>query len=346
MFHIDLHLFTLPSAEGSLISVHIVFDVDVSTLLSSTLVCPKHIEHVSRQDPALVAAVKNIAANPFAFELCEQGVGGTYFVKNDSGERIALFKPADEEPGAPGNPKKLAISPILPPGGGAVREVIAFSLDQGRAGVPPTYLLEGFSHPHWTDTNGEQTAKTGSLQQFVPHYAVMADVGSSLFSVDNVHNIGILDLRLFNLDRNGENLLVVKEDIQFRLVPIDHSYILPSKLQNPFFEWLHWKQTKEPFSPETLNFISEIDIEEDARLLRSFSIPEESIRTMKITTTFLKRGAACGLTLFQIASLVCANDDEPSALAQVVDRAASLSSGQPFLFFQLFDKFVSQLVCK
>jgi len=282
-----------------------------------------------------------VGTDPLAFELCQQGVGGTYFVRDSTGNRVAVFKPSDEEPGAPGNPKKVVSSPLLPPGGGAQREVVAYLLDGGFAGVPQTYLLD-VQHSQWPGVS-----KTGSLQQYVPHQFVSADLGTSLFSVDNVHKIGIFDLRVLNLDRNGENLLAVKEGNQFKLVPIDHSYILPEKLQNPFFDWLHWKQAKEPFSPEILKYISEIDVEADARLLRSFSFSEQSIKTMRILTSLLKRAALSGLSLFRIASLVCVDEaSEASELEKIVGKADTLSNGNLDAFFLFFSPLVDELVCK
>lgn len=342
MFNIDLELlFSILSAKGPItFSVNFAFDVLLSHKRDNSQV-------VNRSQ--FVEAVKQITAtNPAAFELCDQGVGGTYFVKDRDGHKIAVFKPIDEEPGAPGNPKnRLTSPPLLPPGGGAIREVLAYSLDKGHAGVPETHLLEDFEHVHWMNDTGEHSPKTGSLQRFISHQSVAADMGASLFSVENVHKIGIFDIRVLNLDRNGENLLVVKEGDQFRLVPIDHSYILPESIQNPFFEWINWKQAKEPFSPEILKYISEMDVEEDSRLLRSFSVSEKSIRTMRAGTMLLKRGASAGLTLYQIASLVSVNSDtEPSELAKIVEQAESISCGCSGSFFSVFEKLVDELVCK
>jgi len=42
-------------------------------------------------------------------ELCEDGVNGTYFLKNKHGKRIAVFKPQDEEGNSFHNPKKHQI---------------------------------------------------------------------------------------------------------------------------------------------------------------------------------------------------------------------------------------------
>ena len=37
------------------------------------------------------------------------------------------------------------------------------------------------------------------------------DYGSSLFSIEEVHKIAILDIRILNCDRNEENILVKKK---------------------------------------------------------------------------------------------------------------------------------------
>jgi len=302
-------------------------------------------------EPDLVQTVRKIvSSNRSVFDLCEQGTGGTYFVKDANDNRIAVFKPDDEEPGSLNNPKNKISppsTPLLAPGGGAVREVVAYLLDRGnRAGVPETHLLSGLQHPKWVDKENELVPKTGSLQKFIPHLSAAADMGSSLFSVDNVHNIGIFDLRFLNLDRNGENLLVVKEGNQHKLIPIDHSYILPPQIQTPFFEWMYWKQAKVPFSPETLKYISEINIEEDARLLSSFGIPPESILTMKICSVLLKKCAAAGYALFQIACLVCSQDESKSALESIVDDVKAENCASEEAFFLLFDKLVDSVIVK
>lgn len=52
--------------------------------------------------------------------------------------------------------------------------------------------------------------KYGSLQKFVHNTEVAVNFCSDLFSVEEVHKIGILDLRILNCDRNDENILVIK----------------------------------------------------------------------------------------------------------------------------------------
>ena len=88
-------------------------------------------------------------------ELVLDGSGGTYFLKDSQKAKVAVFKPADEEPYAENNPRgylpqageSLALREGIAPGEGCIREVAAFLLDHdGFAGVPMTTLAE-VRHP-------------------------------------------------------------------------------------------------------------------------------------------------------------------------------------------------------
>ncbi|CAI0558722.1 unnamed protein product, partial [Linum tenue] len=101
-----------------------------------------------------------------------EGTGGTYFMRNPSGQGfVSVFKPSDEEPNAVNNPQGLPVSTNREGlkrgtrvGKGAIREVAAYILDHpidgprglnnevmGFAGVPPTIVVQclhqGFHHP-------------------------------------------------------------------------------------------------------------------------------------------------------------------------------------------------------
>lgn len=54
------------------------------------------------------------------------------------------------------------------------------------------------------------TKKYGSLQRFIEKSDVATNFSSDIFDVEQVHKIGILDLRILNCDRNDENILVLK----------------------------------------------------------------------------------------------------------------------------------------
>jgi len=192
----------------------------------------------------------------------------------------------DEEPFSVGNPKQALREPMkkesgsldvkqgVQPGEGAYREVAAYLMDQGFAKVPMTVFVE-FNYPlfNWKE-------KQGSLQVFVPHHYESWDIGSGKYKVSDVHKIGVLDLRLFNVDRHGGNILVKRLDIVdkgcFELIPIDHGFSLPDSVNGTdlWFEWLTWPQSKAPFEPETLRYIASLNIAQDAHMLRELGIRE------------------------------------------------------------------------
>jgi hypothetical protein len=196
-----------------------------------------------------------------------------------------------------------------------MRELAAYFMDrQNFAGVPPTFFLydvrsKGFATEDGTspfESGLTNTDKFGSLQAFVENDGESSSFGSNAFVVEDVHRIGTLDVRLFNLDRNGENMLVRKQDGQFRLIPIDHTYSLPpvSSLDGAYFEWQYWPQAKKPFSEATKEYVASINIEQDVQLLRSLRIPEESIVTMVVSTMLLQEAVSAGWTLFDIACVM------------------------------------------
>lgn len=93
--------------------------------------------------------------------LTEEGTSGCYILRDASGadeyensQPIAVWKPIDEEPFAPNNPRGMQAQfgsetcrPGVKSGESSLREVLAFLLDhEGFAGVPPTALVE-MSHP-------------------------------------------------------------------------------------------------------------------------------------------------------------------------------------------------------
>jgi hypothetical protein len=262
-------------------------------------------------------------------EICEEGLNGTYFLKDSEGDMIGVFKPQDEEGNSPGNPKKSTPSEFVErgvlDGEGAQREVAAYLLDRadGFAGVPVTTMVR-LTHPVFGQTeDGQARSKTGSLQQFVRNDGASWDIGFGAFPTHEVHKIGIFDLRIFNNDRHGGNMLMtLGDDGTYVLTPIDHGFSLSSSLSRAWFDWLTWPQAKRPFSKEELEYIAAIDSDKDVKTLESLQIRPECLRTMKISTMILKRGAAAGLTLYDLGSVVSrAVLEEPSELELMYHEA-------------------------
>jgi len=250
---------------------------------------------------------------------------------------LLFFKPEDEEPFAPNNPRgfvgkfgQQSFRRGILSGDAAPREVAAFIVDhKGFAGVPITTRVETV-HQGFCYNNGPMSLKVGSLQEFVQYDEVSGDLAPQCFPVWEVHKIGILDIRLANTDRNDANILVQRNSSGVRLVPVDHGYCLPDLLEIAWCDWcwLSWPQAQIPFDEEARRYIKEIDIEADVQLLKKkLSIRESSLNVMRITNKVLQVGAEHGMCLFQIASLISRDDlEKPSMIEVLVSQAQSLAS--------------------
>jgi len=263
-------------------------------------------------------------------ELCEEGVNGTYFLKDKLGQKIAVFKPQDEEGSSENNPKKGDKSNLptqgLLPGEAAQREVAAYLLDHEQFyGVPKTQLVK-ITHNF---NNGEFCTKTGSLQEFIENDGCTEDFGTRSFPVDEVHKIGILDIQILNVDRHSGNILVRETKNGLNLVPIDQGFSLPDTIDCSWFEWMNWPQSKIPFSDESKAYISRINIEHDVHLLqKELGIRSESLDTLRTMTTLLKKAIEYNLTLYDIGSLICNKDSHDNDLLTALENKYAKSKMQ------------------
>jgi len=128
---------------------------------------------------------------------------------------------------------------------------------------------------------------------------------------------------------------------RLELIPIDHGLCLPDAdvpeaLADVNCSWLFWRQAKEPFSDDSLNFIAELNGREDAMQLwdvfgpaggaddirdaarapgeqgvggvtKGFEgsrISPGALLCLRICTLLLQLGAAAGLTLHEIGRLM------------------------------------------
>jgi len=305
-------------------------------------------------------------------EIALDGSGGTYFMKDARKVNVAAFKPADEEPYAPNNPRGYlkggfnsveAMRAGIFPGEACYREVAAFLIDHGGySGVPVTTLVEArhsafnnnSNQPkeyHVGSTIGLHTlsevastssenlaSKVGSCQEFIMAECTMDDLSPSMISVDEIHKIAILDIRLMNADRNSANLLckrlenVNRKERKYSLTPIDHGYCLRSECDVCWFDWcwLDWPQLKEPLSKKSRSYIMNLKAERDAQLLQErLHIPSEALDILRASTKLLQAGVKAGLTLYDIALMCCRHDDAgeiPSKLEVIVKSAGDLSN--------------------
>lgn len=168
-------------------------------------------------------------------ESLTDGLGGCYVFKNESGRKIAVVKPTDEEPLAPNNPKGFVgralgepgLKPTVRVGEAGLREAAAYLLDHGHFAKVPCTSLARMTHNAFNINastnlssdllqNSKQAkhsahTKLVSIQEFVEHQFDASDVGTAMFPVEAVHRIGILDIRLFNTDRHSGNILVCQK---------------------------------------------------------------------------------------------------------------------------------------
>ncbi len=249
----------------------------------------------------------------------------------------------------------------IQPGEACLREVAAYLLDHDSfSDVPMTTLCEA-RHPafhsngsmlklnqggaamgsHSLSTLGsaplhsqEPLTKVGSFQEYISGECCMDDLGPSKIKDDQAHKIAVLDIRLLNADRNTANLICRRnpEDPDFfELVPIDHGYCLRIVADVCWFDWcwLDWPHMKRPISAKTKEYILNLDIEADARMLKErLNIPERALDYFRASSKILQAGVKKGMTLYDIAILCCRNDDAgelPSKLEQLMSMADDIS---------------------
>lgn len=242
------------------------------------------------------------------------------------------------------------------------REVAAFITDVGGFSRVPETVLVKAKHSGFHYRDGQVHYKVGSFQHFVPADCIASDFSPNLFPPEEVHRVAILDIRLLNADRNDANLLVSRRpkpsspgampagiprpesdvrklrslscsmgpmDFEYFLTPIDHGYCLPDKLEVAWCDWcwLDWPQARIPFSPATLQWIEDYDVEQCVNTLRKdLNVRESCLQLMRIAVMVLKKGARAGLCLHDIASIIARQDvDQPSILETQVARAHELS---------------------
>ena len=122
------------------------------------------------------------------------------------------------------------------------------TLNQGGASVGRHSLGSLVISPSSYDSCRKQPPKkVGSCQEFVNAECTMDDLSPSKISVDELHKIAVLDIRLMNADRNTANLLCRRnpeDPDHIELIPIDHGYCLRTVADVCWFDWcwLDWGQ--------------------------------------------------------------------------------------------------------
>lgn len=210
------------------------------------------------------------------------------------------------------------------------REVAAYKLDhKAWAGVPATINYQ-------TSIGGSNIE--GSVQSFIEHdHSADEDDENNengrndyrRYPYGQVHRVGLLDIRLFNTDRHGGNLLVRGRGEDVSLIPIDHGLCLPDwkHLQMPTQPvWLMWEQAEIPFDKEVCSYVENLDLDADSLLLRKSEIEPESIVTFTLCHALMKGAVIgmkpCSYTLSDLGELVVQHTiDMPSTFSSWIQSA-------------------------
>ena len=90
------------------------------------------------------------------------------------------------------------------------------------------------------------------------------------------------------------------------------------------FDWLYWPQAHEPYSPDVIDYIKSLNVEQDIELLKfhGWDLPPKCAGTLRISTMLLKKGTERGLTPFAIGRIMCRETvKQESVIEQIVREA-------------------------
>lgn len=161
----------------------------------------------------------------------------------------------------------------------------------------------------------------------------MADCGYGLLSLVDIQKIAVFDIRILNMDRNDENLLISKDYStgKYTVTPIDHGLSLPDTLfvLEEYWMWYSWSPLNKQMCDEIKEYISGIDIEGDIKKMKKvFNIKPFCIKNYRIVNTLLKIGAKHDLSIKEIAAVIIKEDNEfnkKSKLEQCCDIAQDIA---------------------
>ena len=191
--------------------------------------CPEIVE-------ATLALDQGIRPAPLA-----EGISGTYLLHDRRRNPWAIFKPVEQEPGGPSNPKGFSdmrgfLRKIhIESGTNYLRERAAYLLDRSHfSSVPLTAIA---SLPRIAFGGGAGLTK-GSFQMFVPnckhawdHYQILpwflSFARGHKIPPHEIHKIAILDIRTLNCDRHLKNFLVVPGGAPIRSITATHFRAMP-----------------------------------------------------------------------------------------------------------------------
>jgi len=262
--------------------------------------------------------------NGYHPQLAMSGTGGAYILMDKNGKPCAIFKPADEEQKAPNNPRgyqdkfnSTVMNRSILSGNQCYREVLVYTIAKGIFNVPPTLMVEIYDPYGWFHyENGINSGlKIGSLQCYgnANFCKNICDYSSSVYSAEEIHKMGLLDILILNTDRNEENVLVHqsktdKKDHEF--IFIDHGLCFSRRLDITIdsWAWLFWKQANIPFSQEIKHCIFNLNGEMFVNAMEALLMPNSTVFYFQVILCLVKHCVRADMTLRQIANIIVSND--------------------------------------
>lgn len=253
------------------------------------------------------------------------GASGAYLMYGKKRGISGVFKPFDEEIGAPNNPSKRAYrGPIGSKlqgyqtfvGKGIFKEVAAFRVSEIlKLGiVPHTSFAKFKSDKFHITTEGFYLRgfkeKIGSLQEFYAGYKHFYEFSKSNLEnlpVDQLHRIFVLDVVIGNMDRNFANLLTNG----LKIVAIDHGLCLSDRQSKLSIDALkELPQFNIPVFGSLKDKVLSICPESLKKILRNECfIEEKSLNLMVDRIKILKHAVALDRQVGDIISLFSSKED-------------------------------------
>lgn len=249
------------------------------------------------------------------------GASGSYYMPGTNLTITGVFKPFDEEIGAPNNPRKIGLRGAIGKraghfqtrvGEGILREIAAYEIDKALSlSLVPYTTCVSFSHAHFFD-NGEghhlQTVKKkiGSFQEFRAGFFHIYEISQKALegiTLDQLQRVVILDILLGNQDRNASNLLTNGKE----LVAIDHGFSLsPALIQTALLkDFRDLPQMQLPFLPFIQAKITHLNLDKLLwKLKKRAFIDESSLERFQERLALLKAAMKEGVSVNEILRLM------------------------------------------
>ncbi len=280
------------------------------------------------------------------------GQSGTYFIRGKNRELLGVFKPFDEEIGAPNNPLghllqgalgQRRIRKTARTGESAHHEVASYLVDDffGFGLIPPTYYacFESdvfFCNHEKRDKQLSRKVKLGSFQEYIEGFITVPmanDQQLHAIKLLEYQMLMVLDMIIGNLDRNSGNIFIGNGE----LAAIDHGLTFPDNLKEPLSTWW-WAAPflrEFPINSSLLALLKRFPFDELAWKLRKRCFIElGAIDRMRERLALFSEGLDAGLVPFRLIELM-----NERHLAPLLDLQTTL----PFRAKEVVRNYIAEL---